>query len=149
MLNRITRWTPEGIEYEADPRQGEQLIRDLGMSGSKSVGTPGVKVTAEQLGTDRELDAHRQRPYRGVAARANYLAADRPDLQHAAKEVCRWMSSPTEIALVALKRVGRYLEGHGRLVYRYDFQEAAKVDCYSDTDWAGCPRTRRSTSGDV
>ena len=57
------------------------------------------------------------------------------------------MSSPTETALVALKRVGRHLEGHGRLVYRYDFQEAAKVDCYSDTDWAGCPRTRRSTSG--
>ena len=23
------------------------------------------------------------------------------------------------------------------------------VDCYSDTDWAGCPKTRKSTSGGV
>ena len=147
MLNRIVRWTQEGIEYEADPRQSEQLVRDLGMSGSKSVGTPGVKQTSEQISMDRELSFDKQRPYRGVAARSNYLSADRPDMQHAAKEVCRWMSTPTEAALVALKRIGRYLEGHGRLVYKYVFQEASMIDCYSDTDWAGCPRTRRSTSG--
>jgi hypothetical protein len=147
MLNRVIRWTPEGIQYEADPRQTEQLVRDLGVSGSKSVGTPGVKPTSEQIAADQELSPERQRPYRGVAARSNYLSADRPDMQHAAKEVCRWMSTPTEVALVALKRVGRYLEGHSRLVYKYVFQEASKIDCYSDTDWAGCPRTRRSTSG--
>jgi hypothetical protein len=74
------------------------------MSGSKPVGTPGAKVTTEQLVSDKELAPHRQRPYRGVAARANYLAADRPDLQHAAKEVCRWMSTPTETALLSLLR---------------------------------------------
>ena len=119
----------------------------MSMSGGKSVGKPGVKATTEQLERDQDLSHQRQRPYRGVAARANYLSADRPDLQHAAKEVCRWMSTPTETALVALKRVGRYLEGHTRLVYKYDFQEATEIDCYSDTDWAGCPRTRRSTSG--
>jgi histone deacetylase 1/2 len=147
MLNRVIRWTPEGIEYEADPRQTEQLVSDVSVSGSKSVGTPGVKPTSEQIAADQELSVERQRPYRGVAARSNYLSADRPDMQHAAKEVCRWMSTPTEVALVALKRVGRYLEGHSRLVYKYVFQEASKIDCYSDTDWAGCPRTRRSTSG--
>ena len=42
MLKRIFRWTLVGLEYEADPRQAEQLIRDMGMSGSKPVGTPGV-----------------------------------------------------------------------------------------------------------
>ena len=147
MLNRIVRWTQEGVEYEADPRQSEQLIRDLGMTGSRSVGTPGVKATSEQIAADKDLSPERQRPYRGVAARSNYLSADRPDMQHAAKEVCRCMSTPTEVPLVALKRVGRYFEGHARLVYKYVFQIASKIDCYSDTDWAGCPRTRRSTSG--
>ena len=29
MLNRIVRWTDQGIEYEADPRQVEKLMRDL------------------------------------------------------------------------------------------------------------------------
>ncbi len=30
-----------------------------------------------------------ERQFRGVAARANYLALDRPDIQYAVKEVCR------------------------------------------------------------
>ncbi len=132
---------------EADPRQAEQFIRDVGMSGSKSVGTPGARVTSEQLTEDKDLTYQRQRPYRGVAARSNYLSADRPDMQHAAKEVCRWMSTPTETAPLALNRIGRYLEGHSRPVYRYDSQTATPINCCSDKNWAGCPRTRRSTSG--
>ena len=32
--------------------------------------------------------------YRGLAARLNYLALDRADVQHAAKECCRSMSRP-------------------------------------------------------
>ena len=29
----------------------------------------------------------------------------------------------------------------------YPWQEASTVEVYSDTDWAGCPKTRKSTSG--
>ncbi len=29
----------------------------------------------------------------------------------------------------------------------YPFQEADGIQVHSDTDWAGCPRTRKSTSG--
>ena len=147
MLNRIVRWTSEGLEYEADPRQIEQVIRDLGLKGCKAVGTPGVRQTFEQIQADKDLDMPKQKPYRGLAARTNYLAADRPYVQYAAKEVCRWMAHPTEQGLVALKRLGRYLEHQPRAVYRYAWQEANCIDCYSDTDWAGCPRTRKSTSG--
>ena len=63
MLNMIIRWTPGGSEYDADPRQAEQLIRDLGMSGSKAVGTLGVKTTSEQLAADNKLAYHRHKPY--------------------------------------------------------------------------------------
>ena len=57
------------------------------------------------------------------------------------------MSKPSEAAWAALKRLCRFLAGLPRLVYRYDFQEVEFVDLYTDTDWAGCPRTRKSTSG--
>ena len=46
-----------------------------------------------------------------------------------------------------MKRVGRFIEGHRRVIFKYPFQEAEKIDTYSDTDWAGCLRTRKSTSG--
>ena len=57
------------------------------------------------------------------------------------------MSSPTELGVRSLKRIGRYLEGRRRLVFRYPWQTAKVVDGYSDTDWAGCTKTRKSTSG--
>ena len=40
VLNRTVRWTSEGVEYEADPRPVEQIVRDLDLTGSKAVTTP-------------------------------------------------------------------------------------------------------------
>ena len=147
ILNRIVRWTAEGLEYEADPRQCERLIRGLGLEGAKTLGTAGVKATAEQALADEALPQEKVTPFRAMAARANYLAADRPECQFACKEICRWMSAPTAQSLAALKRVGRFLEGRRRLIFKYRWQHADCVDIYSDTDWAGCVRTRKSTSG--
>ena len=103
----------------------------------------------EQIEADQPLSPDRHTSFRALAARANYLSADRPDCQYAAKEICRWMSSPTELAMTALKRLGRYLAGKPRMVFKYGFQSADSIDWYSDTDWAGCPKTRKSTSGGV
>ena len=57
------------------------------------------------------------------------------------------MAQPTEQSWAAMKRLCRYLVGLPRMVYRYRFQKADGVEVYTDTDWAGCPRTRKSTSG--
>ena len=46
VLNRILRWTKTGLEYEADPRQAEKLIRDCELRGANAVTTPGVKPPA-------------------------------------------------------------------------------------------------------
>ena len=94
ILNRVIRWTNEGLEYEADPRQREKLLRDLGLDGANALSTPGVRETAAQLAEDKALESGQHTAPRAVAARANYLASDRPDFQFAAKEICRWMSAP-------------------------------------------------------
>jgi hypothetical protein len=57
------------------------------------------------------------------------------------------MASPTDLSLGALKRLGRFLAGKPRLVFDYPWQTAQDVTVYTDTDWAGCPKTRKSTSG--
>ena len=57
------------------------------------------------------------------------------------------MSSPTERSWQALKRVCRYFAGAPRLVYTYPQQDVEDVDVYTDTDWAGFPKNRKSTSG--
>ena len=86
--------------------------------------------------------------FRTIAARCNYLQPDRPDIQYAVKEVCRLMSKPTVRAFEMLKRIGRYLKGRPRLIWKYHWQgEVGIVDITSDANWAGCRRGRKSTSG--
>ena len=152
-LNRVIRWTEDQgeavIEYEADPRQAEKLVKECGLEGAKPMGTPGVKAGFQELEQDASLPQRHHTAFRGAAARGNYLAADRVDVQFATKEVCRSMSAPSEHGWKSLKRIARFLAGRPRLVYRYRQQEAHAIDVYSDTDWGGCPKTRKSTSGGV
>eukprot|EP00969_Alexandrium_andersonii_P299728 13250870-Alexandrium_andersonii.AAC.1 len=86
--------------------------------------------------------------YRALAARANYLSMDRPDLSFAAKECCRRMSNRTAEDWAALARLTRYLLHRPRAVYYFPWQKGDQfMTVYADTDFAGCLSTRRSTSG--
>ena len=86
--------------------------------------------------------------YRAIAARANYLAADRPDLMYAVKELCRGMAKPSRLHWHKLKRLGRYLVEHRRTLMKYEWQgHESEITGYSDSDWAGCRATGKSTSG--
>ena len=47
-----------------------------------------------------------------------------------------------------VEAVGRYLQGNARVAVRYPWQgEEQEVTGYSDSDWAGCRATGKSTSG--
>ena len=88
--------------------------------------------------------------FRAIAARANYLPADRPDIQYAVKEVCRRMAKPVEGDWQKLIRLGRYLKGPPRCVLEYRWQAAGSVPTgYSDSDWAGDRTTGKSTTGGI
>ena len=54
------RWTDDGLEYEADPRQAEKLIESIGLSGDnvRSTVTPGFKCTWAQVDEEKDLEPH-------------------------------------------------------------------------------------------
>ncbi len=86
--------------------------------------------------------------FRALVARANYLSQDRYDSQFAVEELCRKMSDPTEADWEKLKRLGRYLIGRSRLIVQFPYQfKPNTLVIYTDTDFASCERTRKSTSG--
>ena len=83
-------------------------------------------------------------------ARANYLAQDRLDIAFATKELSRGMSSPKLSDWNQLKKLGRYLIQHPRAVLPFNYQaDPGCITGTSDTDWAGCRKTRKSTSGGI
>ena len=47
------------------------------------------------------------------------------------------MAKPTDVAMAALKRLGRYLKANPRMVFDMPFQTCDAIYVYSDTDWAG------------
>ena len=149
VLNRVLRVTPQGWEYEPDQRHIDMLIEGLGLQEAKAVSTPGEDEKKWEVEENRqELPAAQARAFRGHAARLNYLATDRPDIAYSAKEVCRAMAAPTVGAWKKLKRMVRYLLGTRRTVLMYPWQGVEQdIETYSDSDWAGCRSTSKSTSG--
>jgi hypothetical protein len=147
VLNRVIRWTQAGLKYEADPRHAEIVVR--GVAGAeRALSAPGTSSKDfEAPGEEQELPERAARLFRSFAARANYLALDRPDISQATKELCRRMSAPRATDLRALSRVARYLAGAGRVVYEYPWQSRPVLRVYTDSDFAGCIATRLSTSG--
>ena len=136
VLNRIIRVTSHGWEMEADQRHADILVQALGLSGAKSVTTPGEQDKSwEEVENKVELSSAQAHQFRQLAARANYLAMDRPDIQYATKEVCRAMARPTRGDWRKLKRIARYLIGHPRLISRFDWQLPQQlIRGYSDSD---------------
>ena len=147
LLNRVIKWGPQGISLEADPRHTELVIKDLGLDMNTNGSTiPGAKSPGQE--DDTVLDKVMTTKYRSITARLNYMVSDRADIQYSVKELCREMSSPTEASWAKLKKVGRYLITRPRLLIHFMYQDTTQVfDIYTDSDWAGCTRTRKSTNG--
>ena len=88
--------------------------------------------------------------YRAIVARGNFIGQDRPDIQYTVKELSRTMSKPDRESGARAKRLGRYPVGAPRLVAKCEVQDMPeKIDVWTDTDFAGCQVTRKSTSGGV
>ena len=99
---------------------------------------------------DIKLNASYTTQYKSIVARANYLSMDRPDIQYAVKKLATSMSEPCNKTWNELKRLGRYLKGKPMLVIKYDWQEPTDLrTSYSDRDWAGDRKSRKSTSGGI
>ena len=86
--------------------------------------------------------------YLSVGALLNYIGLDRPELQYSIKECMRKASRPSRADMSRLKRIGRYIVGSRRRALLFSWQpQSTEIDVFVDSDFAGCPRTRRSTAG--
>ena len=85
-----------------------------------------------------ELHGTEATRFRGICARLNYLAQDRPEIRYSCKEASRRMARPFEGDWSLLKRIGRYLKGTPRVVQRFEWQsESGSLDTFVGSDWAG------------
>jgi transposase InsO family protein len=75
----------------------------------------------------------------------------RPDLAHSVSMLCRHMSNPTIQHWNAAMQVLRYLKGTSKIGLNYSGNQDQRLSLHGfvDADYAGCPDTRKSTTGYV
>ena len=146
-LGRAIRWTSRGLEWEGDVKHVSMFLEKVGLTRGRPVGTPGIKHEhSEEQKTPMGMKEATE--YRGLVALLNFISQDRVDSAFASKEVSKPMATPTKEDWVAVKRVGRYLQQCPRGIYLYSWQTPQEEVCaFTDSDWASCTKTRKSTSG--
>ena len=118
------------------------------LSEGAGVDTPGVKHDPDPDAP--EMQTEEATRHRSLVALANFIAQDRADGAFATKELSQTMARPRAGDEVGVKRLARYLRQYPEASILYGWQpDPQKVDGFSDSDWGGCVRTRRSTSGGV
>jgi hypothetical protein len=121
-----------------------ELLDRAGMSGCKPCTTPidtNAKLSADGPPVADATD------YRALAGALQWLTFTHPDISYAVHQIFLYMHDPREPHLALIKRVLRYIKGtldYGLKILRCSTSDLV---AYSDADWAGCPDTRRSTSG--
>jgi hypothetical protein len=84
--------------------------------------------------------------YRHVVGALQYATLTRPDLAYSVNQLCQHIHHPTTTYWTTAKQVLRYLKGSTDfgLFYRIG---SINLHAYCDSNWAGNPDDRRSTTG--
>ncbi|XP_051219986.1 uncharacterized mitochondrial protein AtMg00810-like [Lolium perenne] len=121
------------------------LLQRAGMSDCHHVATP-VDTQAKLSGSDGDLLADATE-YRSLVGALQYLTLTRPDMSYTVQQICLHMHAPRSPHLALVKRVLRYVRGTLEFGLHLCASSSTTLTAYSDADWAGCPDSRRSTSG--
>ncbi|BBG96953.1 transposable element gene [Prunus dulcis] len=83
---------------------------------------------------------------RSLVGALQYLTFIRPDITYAVNSVCQFMTVPTYVHFGAVKHILQYLKGTSHYGITYTSSDMQLL-VYSDSDCAGDPNTRQSTTG--
>ena len=135
-----------GIHLSQRKYAGE-ILKRFNMEDCNSVKSPivpGCKLVKDDQSGFVDATVYKQ-----MVGCIMYLAATRPDIMFVAGQLCRYMETPTEQHMTAMKKVLRYIQGTKELGIFYKRGSYDRLVAYSDSDYAGDYDNRRSTSGYV
>ncbi|KAJ4746261.1 Gag/pol [Rhynchospora pubera] len=142
-LGITAKFTNDGLHL-SQQQYVTDLLHRTHMDKAQHVSTP-MAVNTSLSKFDGE-PFHDPKLYRAVVGALQYVTITRPEIAFPVNKCSQFMHSPTTTHWIAVKRILRYLKGtldHGLL---FKTSSPLTLHAYSDSDWAGCPDDRRSTS---
>ena len=164
-----------GREYEAVREDGWRgfrarhpdgqfngLAKEAGLTPeSKAVATPGLSMKEDDKSKLKEevtkVDEKQHKGFRAIVGRMQWIKPERPDTTFSCKQLSHELAAPSELDWLRAKRAARYMMGTKDMwIYFVVPDTDAKknkdgnlivvLNGYCDADWAGCRKTRKSTS---
>ncbi|XP_026395918.1 uncharacterized protein LOC113290540 [Papaver somniferum] len=87
--------------------------------------------------------------YKTIVGSLQYLTYTSPDICFGVNYVSQFMHALTDQHILLVKKILRYLKGTICAGISLQKGDIHSLLAYTDSEWAGCPDTRRSTSGYV
>ncbi len=130
----------------------DKVLQRYGMQNSKPGDTPvakGDKFSLNQCPKNSLESQEMQKiPYASAVGSLMYAqVCTRPDIAYIVGMLGRYLSNPGMDHWRAAKRVMRYLQRTKEYMLTYRRLDQLELIGYSDSDFAGCQDSRRSTSG--
>ena len=125
----------------------QDVLDRFQMKDCNPVSTPtkfGLKLNKDHEGKKVDSTLYKQ-----IVGSLMYLTATRPDIMYSVSLISRYMENPTEIHLLAAKRILRYLQGTRDFGLFYKKGEKSGLFGFTDNDYVGDQDDRRSTLGYV
>ncbi|XP_057720192.1 uncharacterized mitochondrial protein AtMg00810-like [Arachis stenosperma] len=85
--------------------------------------------------------------YQRLVDRLIYLTISRPEITYAVNTLSQFLKSPSSSHMDALHHILRYLKGSPGQGLFFSANSNIRLMAYADSDWVGCPDTRRSVTG--
>ncbi|PKU86178.1 Retrovirus-related Pol polyprotein from transposon TNT 1-94 [Dendrobium catenatum] len=135
--------TSDGLHLSQSSYARDLLTR-AGMTECKPISSPiPTKVLSSSAHLLVPADAEQ---FRHLVGSLQYLTITRPDISFTVNKLCQHMHQPLEDDFKLLKRLLRYIKG--TIFFGLPVRSGShELIAYSDSDWAGDPSNRKSTSG--
>ncbi|WVZ85267.1 hypothetical protein U9M48_032214 [Paspalum notatum var. saurae] len=131
--------------FLSQQKYANEILERANMHNSKPCSTP--------IDTQRKLSSNSGDPfsdptlYRSLAGALQYLTFTHREITHAVQQVCLHMHDPRDFHFALIKRILHYIKGCTEFGLHLSRFPCDQLLAYSEADWAGCPDTRKSTSG--
>lgn len=121
------------------------LLESTGFSGCRPSSIP--MEPNQKMSKEDGILLEDAKHYRRLLGRLQYLTFTRPDIGFTVSKLAQYSLAPTDVHIQAVHKVLRYLKGTVGLGLFYILEINFDIRGYSDSDWSGCPDSRRSVTG--
>ena len=124
------------------------LLRTAAATSPAAAGSKAKLTKCMEPSTDEERRRMEGVPYRADVGALLWMArATRPEISQAVRQVAKYMVNPGFAHCVAVKRIFGYLLRVRDSPFLIKADGTLRMEAFSDSDWAGCKDTARSTTG--